>query len=61
MDQQALTVQQFGSTAARVDALKVVLDELPSEARDYFAMRRDRSFAVDAGWLEARRRTPAAG
>jgi ubiquinone/menaquinone biosynthesis C-methylase UbiE len=49
-------VARIRTTPARVDALKVVLDELPSEAREYFAVRRDRSFAVDGGWLEARRR-----
>jgi ubiquinone/menaquinone biosynthesis C-methylase UbiE len=48
-------VARIRTTPARVDALKVVLDELPSEAREYFAVRRDRSFDVDSGWLEARR------
>ena len=52
-------VARIGTTPARVEALKVVLDELPSEARDYFAVRQDRSFDVDSGWLEARRRAPA--
>jgi SAM-dependent methyltransferase len=52
-------VARIRTTPARVDALKVVLDEIPSEARDYFAVSRDRSFAVDAGWLEARRVAPA--
>lgn len=54
-------VARIGTIPARVDALKVVLDELPSEARDYFAVRPDRSFAVDSGWLEARRGAPAEG
>jgi ubiquinone/menaquinone biosynthesis C-methylase UbiE len=49
-------VARIGTTPARVDALKVVLDELPSEARDYFAVRGDRSFAVDSGWLKAKKR-----
>jgi ubiquinone/menaquinone biosynthesis C-methylase UbiE len=48
-------VARIRTARARVDALEVVLDELPSEAREYFAVRRDRSFAVDSGWLEARR------
>jgi ubiquinone/menaquinone biosynthesis C-methylase UbiE len=48
-------VARIQTAPARVEALKVVLDELPSEAREYFAVRRDRSFAVDSGWLEARR------
>jgi ubiquinone/menaquinone biosynthesis C-methylase UbiE len=51
-------VARIRTTPARVDALKVVLDELPSEAREYFAVRRDRSFDVDSGWLEARRCHP---
>jgi ubiquinone/menaquinone biosynthesis C-methylase UbiE len=50
-------VARIQTTPARVEALKVVLDELPGEAREYFAVRRDRSFAVDSGWLEARRRS----
>lgn len=54
-------VARIRTTPARIDALKVVLDELPSEAREYFAVSRDRSFAVDSGWLEARRRAPAEG
>ena len=54
-------VARIRTTPARVAALKVVLDEIPSEARDYFAVSRDRSFAVDAGWLEARRGAPAEG
>jgi len=52
-------VARIRTTSARVDALKVVLDELPSEARRYFAVSHDRSFEVDSGWLEARRRAPA--
>jgi ubiquinone/menaquinone biosynthesis C-methylase UbiE len=48
-------VARIRTPPARVDALKVVLDELPAEARDYFAVRPDRSFEVDSGWLEARR------
>jgi ubiquinone/menaquinone biosynthesis C-methylase UbiE len=52
-------VARIRTAAARVDALKVVLDELPREARDYFAVTGDRSFEVDSGWLEARRRAPA--
>jgi len=54
-------VARIGTSLARVEALKVVLDELPSEARGYFAVDRDRSFVVDSGWLEARRRAPTAG
>jgi ubiquinone/menaquinone biosynthesis C-methylase UbiE len=52
-------VARIRTPPARIEALKVVLDELPSEAREYFAVSRDRSFAVDSGWLEARRGPPA--
>jgi ubiquinone/menaquinone biosynthesis C-methylase UbiE len=45
-------VARIGTSAARIDALKTVLDELPGEARDYFAVDDDHSFTIDAGWLE---------
>jgi SAM-dependent methyltransferase len=51
-------VARIRTPPARVDALKVVLDELPSEARDYFAVRPDRSFEVDSSWLAVRRHQP---
>jgi ubiquinone/menaquinone biosynthesis C-methylase UbiE len=52
-------VRRIGTSADRVRALEVLFDELPREARDYFAVSQDRSFAIDAGWFEARRE-PAA-
>jgi len=48
-------VARIGTPQPRVAALSVVFDELPQEARDYFAIAPDRSFQIDAGWLEARR------
>jgi ubiquinone/menaquinone biosynthesis C-methylase UbiE len=45
-------VARIGTSAARIDALKTVLDELPFEAREYFAVTGDHSFAIDSGWLE---------
>jgi ubiquinone/menaquinone biosynthesis C-methylase UbiE len=53
-------VARIGTSAARVEALKVVLDELPTEVREYFAVRQDRSFEIDAAWFEARRHGPEA-
>jgi ubiquinone/menaquinone biosynthesis C-methylase UbiE len=50
-------VARIGTSRSRIDALQVVFDELPSEAREYFAVSREHSFAIDAGWLEVRRRT----
>jgi hypothetical protein len=49
-------VTRIGTSAARIEALKVVFDELPSEAREYFAVTEERSFSIDAGWLDVRRR-----
>jgi ubiquinone/menaquinone biosynthesis C-methylase UbiE len=49
-------VARIGTSAARIAALKTVFDELPGEAREYFSVGGNRSFAIDAGWLEARRR-----
>jgi len=48
-------VARIGTSAARIEALKTVFDELPGEAREYFAVGANRSFAIDAGWLEARK------
>ncbi len=48
-------VARIGTSAARIEALKTVFDELPGEARDYFSVSQNRSFAIDAGWFEARK------
>lgn len=48
-------VARIGTSNSRIEALKVVFDELPTEAREYFAVTRERSFSVDAGWLEVTR------
>jgi len=48
-------VERIGTSAPRVQALRLVLDELPSEAREYFALGPQRSFAIDAGWFETRK------
>lgn len=48
-------VARIGTSAARIEALKTVFDELPGEALDYFSVGANRSFAIDAGWLEARK------
>jgi len=45
-------ITRIATPAARVDALKVVFDALPAEARKYFAVTPDYSFAIDSGWLE---------
>jgi ubiquinone/menaquinone biosynthesis C-methylase UbiE len=46
-------VARIGTSPPRIEALKVVFDALPSEAREYFAVTQDRSFAIDSGWFEA--------
>jgi len=48
-------VARIGTSAARITAVKTVLDELPGEAREYFSVSQTRSFAIDAGWFEARK------
>lgn len=45
-------VARIGTRAARIAALEAVFDDLPGEAREYFEVAADRSFAIDAGWLE---------
>jgi ubiquinone/menaquinone biosynthesis C-methylase UbiE len=46
-------VARIGTSAARIAALEGVIDELPREARDHFAVAADRSFTIDSGWLES--------
>jgi ubiquinone/menaquinone biosynthesis C-methylase UbiE len=48
-------VARIGTSAARITAVKTVLDELPGEAREYFSVSQNRSFSIDAGWFEARK------
>jgi ubiquinone/menaquinone biosynthesis C-methylase UbiE len=45
-------VARIGTAPPRLAALKTVMDALPSEAREYFSLTADHSFAIDAGWLE---------
>lgn len=54
-------VRRIGTSPSRVAALEIVLDELPIEARDYFAVGARRDFAIDVGWMEARACDFAAG
>lgn len=49
-------VRRIGTSPARIAALETAMDELPKEARDYFAVTHARSFSIDAGWIEATRR-----
>jgi ubiquinone/menaquinone biosynthesis C-methylase UbiE len=44
---------RIGTSPERIDSLRNVFDSLPSEARDYFAVTPDRSFAIDSCWLES--------
>ncbi len=46
-------VARIGTAAPRVEALKVVLEALPTEARAYFGITEDHSFAIDAAWFGA--------
>jgi ubiquinone/menaquinone biosynthesis C-methylase UbiE len=49
-------VARSATPPARVQALKTVFDALPAEARDYFRLADDYSFAIDAGWFETAKR-----
>jgi ubiquinone/menaquinone biosynthesis C-methylase UbiE len=49
-------VARIGTAPPRIDALKTVMNALPSEAREYFAMTQDFSFSIDAGWFEGVKR-----
>ncbi len=50
-------VRRIATPARRVEALRTVLDDLPAEARDYFAVAADGSFVSDALWIEVSKRS----
>ena len=49
-------VRRIATPGRRVDALRAVFDDLPAEARDYFAVAADGSFSSDALWIEVSKR-----
>ena len=51
-------VARIGTSPPRVAALEVMFDGLPGEARRYFDVAPDRSFSIDAGWLETTKEGP---
>lgn len=46
-------VKRIGTPQPRVLALHAMMDDLPTEARDYFAITADRSLRIDAAWMES--------
>jgi ubiquinone/menaquinone biosynthesis C-methylase UbiE len=46
-------VKRIATPARRVDALRAVMQDLPAEAREYFAVAADGSFSSDVLWIEA--------
>jgi len=48
-------VRRIGTPELRVQALHAMMEDLPSEAREYFAVAADRSFKIDAVWIEVTR------
>jgi ubiquinone/menaquinone biosynthesis C-methylase UbiE len=48
-------VRRIGTPERRVQALQAVMDDLPSEVRDYFAVTPERAFQIDAAWIEHRK------
>ena len=51
-------VARIGTSPPRVCALEVVFDALPAEARRHFEVTPERSFTIDAGWLETTKERP---
>jgi ubiquinone/menaquinone biosynthesis C-methylase UbiE len=49
-------VARIGTSPPRIEALKHVFDALPMEAREYFAVTGDNSFAIDSAWFETIKR-----
>jgi ubiquinone/menaquinone biosynthesis C-methylase UbiE len=48
-------VRRIGTPELRVQALRAVMDDLPAEASDYFAVTAERSFKIDAAWIEVQK------
>jgi len=46
-------VKRIGTPERRAQALHALLDDLPTEAREYFAVTAERSFKIDAAWMES--------
>jgi SAM-dependent methyltransferase len=49
-------VRRIATPSRRVEALRAVFDDLPAEAREYFAVAADGSFTCDVQWLEVAKR-----
>ncbi|GGC68691.1 class I SAM-dependent methyltransferase [Undibacterium terreum] len=47
-------VKRIRTSAARIAALQVSMQELPQEVKEYFAVQPDLSFSSDTAWIEAR-------
>ncbi|MEO6985108.1 MAG: class I SAM-dependent methyltransferase [Paralcaligenes sp.] len=47
-------IKRIGTAPARVAALQTTMSALPQEARDYFSIQADFSFAIDTAWIESR-------
>ncbi len=48
-------IKRIGTAPARVAALQATMSALPKEARDYFSIQADFSFAIDTAWIESSR------
>jgi ubiquinone/menaquinone biosynthesis C-methylase UbiE len=46
-------IERMGTPELRVQAIRDVFERAPDEARTYFQVRADGSFALDVAWLEA--------
>jgi ubiquinone/menaquinone biosynthesis C-methylase UbiE len=46
---------RIGTPPSRIESLRTVFDSLPNEARHYFALTPQVSFAIDSCWLESRK------
>jgi len=49
-------IRRIATPERRVEALRAVFDDLPAEAREYFAVDADGSFSCDVLWLEVCKR-----
>ena len=45
-------VRRIATPELRVQALRTFMDDMPAEAKQYFVLTSERSFQIDAAWIE---------
>jgi len=50
-------VRRIATPERRIQALHAFMDDMPAEAKEYFALTAERSFQIDAAWIEVTKPT----